>query len=69
MLFVFVSQCANARDAGHSIAMCPQPNALSISIKVGDYCTIHKSTPINTVRIGLLGKLFWKVDLLGKHSS
>lgn len=39
MLFVFVSQCANARDAGHSIAMCPQPNALSVSIEVGDYCT------------------------------
>lgn len=69
MLFVFISQCANAREARHSIAMCPQPNALSISIKERDYGTIQSNTPINTVRIGLLGRLFQEVVLLGKHSS
>lgn len=69
VLFVFISQCAHAREAGHSIAMCPQPNALSISIKERDYCTIQSNTPINTVRIGLLGRLFWEVVLLGEHGS
>jgi len=69
VLFVFISQCANAKEAGHSIAMCPQPNALSIPIKGRDYCTIQSNTPINTVRIGLLGRLFREVVLLGKHGS
>lgn len=69
MLFVFISQCADAREAGHSIAMCPQPNALSISIKERDYCTIQSNTPINTVRTGLLGSLSQEVVLLGKHGS
>lgn len=69
MLFVFISQCANAREAGHSIAMCPQPNALSISIKKRNYCTIQSNTPIKTVRIGRLGRLFGEVVLLGKHGS